>query len=283
MGQIVGQQVGVFLQVSVYYTEEDAVIRLRSGPNRRRFEQKQNPLRRVRVRIVLSTNLVDEFMTKGEIAECSSRPRARVAVAHNFADFSEQSSSDQNLLGHRSDTSNRDRFPRSTLPVRANRIRRDWCLLKRTCPVVPSKACRVLPELAWLRIASVGSAAYRVAAWWSSPSLLPLPSSVLHFKGFTLYSIAGRPDRIWVVTPNGEMRCARFSSENPKSFPSRDKIPCRVRKSNTPLALPQQPHAPQPAGPLDRHAQHRTCPFFETNLGGFSSSHSWRRVRRFAL
>jgi hypothetical protein len=113
------------------------------------------------------------------------------------------------LLGHRSDTSNRDRFPRSTLPVRANRIRLDWCLLKRTCPVVPSKACRVLPELVWLRISSVGSAAYRVAAaWCPSPSLLPLPSSVLHFKGFALYSIAGRPGRIWVVTPNGELRYA---------------------------------------------------------------------------
>ncbi len=63
------QETKILLKVSVQDALHYAVIRYMISSDNSRFQQKKNALGRIAVSIVLATNLVNQFMTEGQIGK----------------------------------------------------------------------------------------------------------------------------------------------------------------------------------------------------------------------
>jgi hypothetical protein len=70
----------VFIKVPIYNPSDHTLVRVCSLPNHNRFEQEQDPLGRVLVRIVLTADLMDDVVTECHISKSPCRPWLDVFV-----------------------------------------------------------------------------------------------------------------------------------------------------------------------------------------------------------
>jgi len=85
-----GQQVVVFLEITVDDALRHSLVGLDILAYGRRLQKQQNSLSRILVRIVLSANLMDDVVAECHVSECSGlawRPKFRLVILKNCLHF----------------------------------------------------------------------------------------------------------------------------------------------------------------------------------------------------